>query len=55
MFTSVDKAITAGVMAVVYLINHFTSFHFMLDEGTVTGIIGVITPVLVYFIPNKRA
>ena len=55
MITTVDKALVAFIMGGVFLLNHFTSFHFMLDEGTVTTIVGVLTPVLVYLVPNKAA
>jgi hypothetical protein len=55
MFTSIDKAIAALIMAVVFLVNNLTSFHFALDEATVNGIAGVITPILVWLIPNKAS
>lgn len=54
MFTTVDKALVAVVMALVFLLNHFTSFHFALDEGTVTSIVGVLTPILVWLVPNAK-
>jgi len=55
MFTSLDKAIAALVMAAVFLINNFTSFHFSLSEDVVNGIAAALTPLLVYFVPNKKA
>lgn len=55
MFTTMDKALVAFVMAVAFFINHFTTFHFALDEGTVNTIVAAITPILVYLIPNKPA
>lgn len=53
MFTSVDKAIAAGIMAIVYLVNNFFGFHFGIDESTVNGLAGVIGTVLVWLVPNK--
>lgn len=53
MFTSVDKAIVALIMAVIFLVNHFTSFHFALTEDQVTVLVGIATPLLVHQVPNK--
>ena len=53
MFTSVDKALVAVVMAALFLLNEFTGITIGLSEDTVAGIIGVVTPLLVYLIPNK--
>lgn len=53
MITTLDKAIVALVMAGVFLINNFTSFHFAVSEETVNAIASVLTPLLVYFVPNK--
>jgi uncharacterized membrane protein YdbT with pleckstrin-like domain len=53
MFTSVDKALVALVMAVIYLVNHFTDFHFALTEDQVTVLVGIVTPILVHQVPNK--
>jgi hypothetical protein len=51
MYTTVDKAIVATVMAVIQLINVF-GFHFGMDQATVTVLVSVITPILVHLIPN---
>lgn len=55
MFTSVDKFLAAVVMGVVFLVNTFTDFHFGMDEATANGIASVLTPILVYFVPNAEA
>ena len=55
MFTSFDKALVALVMGIVFMINNFTGFHFAVDEGTINGVAGVLTPLLTYFWPNKTA
>jgi hypothetical protein len=53
MFTSIDKALSAGIMAVIFLINNLTNFHFGISEEVANAIASVITPVLVWLIPNK--
>ena len=54
MITSLDKAIVALIMGVVFLINNFTSFHFAVSAEVVNGIAAALTPILVYFVPNKK-
>jgi hypothetical protein len=54
MFTTLDKALVAVVMGIVSLLNLTGIFSFNLDPGTVQSIIAVITPILIYFIPNKK-
>lgn len=54
MFTSIDKALVALIMSAIWLIN----FFFGLDLGwvtqdTVATIVGLITPILVWAVPNK--
>lgn len=53
MFTSIDKALIAAVMAVAYLANTFLGINFGLTEEAVNTIVAVITPVLVWLVPNK--
>lgn len=48
-----NKAIVALVMAVVALYNVFVGFPINVDEATLSAIVAVITPVLVYLIPNR--
>lgn len=55
MFTSFDKALTALVLAGLYLLNTAFGINLGLDEATVSGIIVAISPVLVWLIPNKKA
>jgi hypothetical protein len=56
MFTSLDKAIVAIVMAFAFLAT--TLFHVSipgwLNEANVTQVLAVLTPILVYLIPNKQ-
>lgn len=53
MFTSVDKALAAIACGIVYIINEFSPFHFGVDESTVSAVVGIMSPLLVYFLPNK--
>lgn len=53
MFTSIDKALTAVVMAVLYFLSTFFNISLGLTEETVTSIIAAVTPILVWLIPNK--
>ena len=55
MFTTMDKAIAALVMASVFLINNFTGWHLGLSEETVNAIAGVLTPLLVWLVPNRAS
>ena len=53
MFTAIDKALVGVIMGAVFLINSLTGFHFGVTEATATAIAGVITPILVWLVPNK--
>lgn len=53
MITSIDKALVALIMGVVFLVNNFTGFHFGIDEATANAIAGGLTPILVWLTPNK--
>lgn len=54
MFTSIDKALVAALMAAVFLLNEFGGIEVGVSQETVTAIVGALTPVLVYFMPNKK-
>jgi len=51
MYTTFDKTLVGIIMGGIALANLF-GFHFGLSEATVTGIVGVVTPFLVYLVPN---
>jgi hypothetical protein len=56
MFTSVDKALVALVMAILFMLNYFFGISVpFLSQDTVTTAISLLTPILVYFVPNKTA
>ena len=55
MFTSIDKALVAMVMGIHYIITTFTGINTSwISQETVATIIGLLTPVLVWAIPNKK-
>lgn len=54
MITSYDKAIVALILGGVFLINNLTSFHFAVSPDTANTIAGLLTPILVYLVPNKK-
>jgi len=54
MFTSVDKALVALVMAIIWLINFFFGYNLSwISQDTVATIVGLLTPILVWAVPNK--
>jgi len=53
MFTSIDKAIVALIMAALSIANLFTG-HEWINEDTAAWIIAVATPILVWAVPNKE-
>lgn len=57
MFSSFDKAIVGLVMAALFLLNHFGIVPWTPTpeiESTVATIVGIATPLLVYWWPNKK-
>lgn len=54
MFTSIDKALVSAIMAGLFLWNTFAPWRIDIDPNTVAAIIGGLTPILVYLVPNKR-
>ena len=53
MFTSIDKALVAIVMAGLFLLNQFAGIEIGLSEATVAAIVAAATPILVYLVPNR--
>ncbi len=55
MFTSIDKALVALVMAILYILHSVAGVNLpFLTEDTVSTAIGLLTPLLVYIVPNKK-
>lgn len=54
MFTTLDKALVAMVMGLLFILQTYTGLSTSwISQETVATIIGLITPVLVWAIPNK--
>lgn len=54
MFTSIDKALVAAIMGILFIVQTFTGFNLSwISADAVTTLIGLLTPVLVWAIPNK--
>ena len=55
MFSSIDKALTAAIMGILFIVQTYTGVSIgWLTPETVSTIIGLLTPVLVWAIPNKK-
>lgn len=55
MFTSIDKALVAAVMGVLFILQTYTGISLpWATPEAVSTIIGLLTPVLVWAIPNKK-
>lgn len=55
MVTSIDKALVAVIMGVLYLLNTFAGIDLGVSEATINAIIAAVTPLLVWIVPNKPA
>lgn len=56
MFTSWDKALIAGIMSIISLAVMwfgYEGYFASIREEQLATIIAILTPFLVYFIPNK--
>ena len=55
MFTAIDKARVALIMGLLFIIQTYTGFSLSwVSQDTVATIVGLLTPVLVWAIPNKK-
>lgn len=54
MFTSMDKALVALIMSVIFLLNFFFGFNLgFVTQETVATVVSLLTPILVWATPNK--
>lgn len=53
MFTSADKAIVAIIMGLVFLVNTYFGLGINVDPNLINTIVALVTPLLVYIVPNK--
>lgn len=54
MITTFDKALVAIIMAGVFFANELFNAGLTVDPGLVNNIVAVLTPLLVWAVPNKR-
>lgn len=54
MFTSFDKALVALIMGALYILNSAFGISLGFTEAQVASVIGILTPIIVYMIPNKQ-
>lgn len=55
MFTTMDKAIVAMIMGALFILSSVFGINLGFTEAQVAAVVGVLTPILVYLIPNKTA
>jgi len=53
MFTSFDKALVALIMGVLSVANLWFGVDLGITPDAVTAVIAMLTPIIVWFIPNK--
>lgn len=51
MYTQIDKAVVAVIMAIIVLANQL-GLHLGWTETDVSAWVAALTPILVYFVPN---
>ena len=55
MFTTIDKAIVAAIMGLVFILSQSgVDIPAWFTEDWLTTLIGVLTPIVVWWIPNKK-
>jgi hypothetical protein len=53
MFTAIDKAIISGFGVATYLVKSLFDIDIGVSDETFLAIVGAVTPMLVYLVPNK--
>lgn len=54
MFTSIDKALVAAIMGILYIVQTYTGIATdWVSAETVATLVGIATPLLVWAVPNK--
>ena len=53
MYTSIDKALVALIMAIVSIANLLFGANIGIPVETVGTVVGLAAPILVWLIPNK--
>jgi hypothetical protein len=55
MLTSVDKALVSALGLVVTLLTAYHQIPFLPDQPVVAAVLGALTVLLTYLVPNKSA
>jgi len=53
MISAIDKACVPILVALATWLNQKYGFHLDVDPATLAGVVGAISSIVVYFIPNK--
>jgi len=54
MFSSMDKAVGAGIMAVISIIALGGGLADVVTEEWAAGVVAALTPVVVWLLPNRK-
>ena len=54
MIFAYDKFLISVIGAVLFALNEFAGIDLGIGDAALTGLVAVLTPVLVYFVPNKE-
>lgn len=55
MFTSIDKALVAAIMGILFIVQTYTGFNLSwISADTIATLVGLLLPVLVWAVPNKK-
>ncbi len=55
MFTSIDKALVALIGGLIFIVSTYFGVNLSwISQETIATIVGLLTPVLVWAIPNKK-
>jgi hypothetical protein len=55
MISAIDKALVPILVSAVTWLNQKYGFHLDADPSTLAVLVGAVSSVIVYFIPNKEA
>jgi len=53
MITSVDKFLVALIGSVIFFLQNVIGMNLIIPPDLINGLVMVLTPVIVYFMPNK--
>ncbi len=55
MITSVDKFLVAAIGAAIFALTNWLGFDFDIGQDWINSLTAVLTPVLVWVVPNREA